>query len=827
MAFSSSAASTNALKLRGKAIPSSDPTTGDTLVYNGSSYDYRNRTVGARIAIPLLSNADFTLNSTQYNNETVVFTGTPGAPTDTIWPLTAGMSRAVVNSTDQTITVGGVTGSYVAIPSGRKLRVNCDGTNWEAEINQLGTGYSLNVADDVIEADAPIRGKSGKPLRFGRQTLNTTGGTHTLSGDNVSNQTLIVTGALAGDVILDLPIDPADYHQRIWNRTTGVNSVWARGVGSAKKVLIPRNQIVECWVDDDTGEAHATGGRQPFLHARDFGAVGDEVADDTAAIQALFNHATALNAIGISVAIQFNGVYKITSTISFTGTSGTGICVRGEVGSTRAPGGTRLKWAGASGGTLFKISGINASTFEELDFDGQGTADIVFWLRSAQPEGGQGTSGITFYRCGFSSGKPGTGVNFAAGEANNGLQCDNVYFDQCFFGGYGVQGVGTVTHCGFKTLSTGNTKDFSFNHCSFGEFDYGIDWSLGSSIMRLYACQFGNHYIACARRGGAQMSFDHCYCESGNGHGVILESAGLGANFGMLMMTNCDWNMTVPAGDPVMIQPGYVHLVGNTFRNAGACPWIEFGGGLYGTNNAESIYSRNNFFFGNTPANNPNGHRFAPFRINFGEVHPDYINDRQMSISSRFDSGGVDGAMDRLKAWDADIGNHTRLAPFTDEMKTTGMTVLGDAELRTSVHMWELDYTAVKQATTDQMFIIFRDKSSSLQGRKYEIHRIWIDVITAFDGLTTITARAGDNTSTNDQYILETSIKTAGFKGVPAELGTHMTTDYGSGGYLLPQASTNYIVMYIKGNSNLGNGTVTNLTAGKLRVYVKTTFYGL
>src|SRR5213080_3577497 len=83
-----------------------------------------------------------------------------------------------------------------------------------------------------------------------------------------------------------------------------------------------------------------------------YGAVGNGVTDDTAAIQ------KALNALGPGNPILYfpAGTYKITQTLSLGGKSGVGI-----IGADPAT--TAIVWAGSSGGTMLYINGINYSRF--------------------------------------------------------------------------------------------------------------------------------------------------------------------------------------------------------------------------------------------------------------------------------------------------------------------------------------------------------------------------------------------------------------------------------------------------------------------------------
>ena len=99
-----------------------------------------------------------------------------------------------------------------------------------------------------------------------------------------------------------------------------------------------------------------------------YGAKGDGVTDDTAALQA------ALNDVGLnghsSVLYLPAGTYKISSTLNLQ--SREHISIIGEDPST-----TSIKWAGASGGTELHIDGVDYSRFDRLTFDGAGVAGVL------------------------------------------------------------------------------------------------------------------------------------------------------------------------------------------------------------------------------------------------------------------------------------------------------------------------------------------------------------------------------------------------------------------------------------------------------------------
>jgi hypothetical protein len=115
-----------------------------------------------------------------------------------------------------------------------------------------------------------------------------------------------------------------------------------------------------------------------------YGAIGDGKHDDTKAIQNALDDLRTAAGNSPNLYIP-SGTYLVTQTLTVA--SARGIGVLGE-----DPTNTTLKWAGASGGTLFHINAVSYSRFDRLTFDGGGVASVVLIDQSAVP----GTSGGQF-----------------------------------------------------------------------------------------------------------------------------------------------------------------------------------------------------------------------------------------------------------------------------------------------------------------------------------------------------------------------------------------------------------------------------------------------
>jgi hypothetical protein len=150
-------------------------------------------------------------------------------------------------------------------------------------------------------------------------------------------------------------------------------------------------------------EVTATGSTTPrslanrfsdVVNVKDFGAIGDGVTDDTAAIQAAID---SLPNKGGTIFIP-SGVYKVTSTITVgNGTDsarstknsieliGEGAPGYGPIGNLRntSDNGTTLKWSGATGETVVAFNGSgDGFNYSKIEIDCNNTAGIGLLLRS-------------------------------------------------------------------------------------------------------------------------------------------------------------------------------------------------------------------------------------------------------------------------------------------------------------------------------------------------------------------------------------------------------------------------------------------------------------
>lgn len=127
------------------------------------------------------------------------------------------------------------------------------------------------------------------------------------------------------------------------------------------------------------------GVERPFAQSvREFGAVGDGVADDTGAIQKALAEANLKGSV-----LQFPaGTYRITRTLEVGLTAGRGLIIQGAGGRpinasgfTEKKTATTLLWDGEEGGTVMVATGVSGLVIRDLNFDGNKKAGTLYLAR--------------------------------------------------------------------------------------------------------------------------------------------------------------------------------------------------------------------------------------------------------------------------------------------------------------------------------------------------------------------------------------------------------------------------------------------------------------
>ena len=159
--------------------------------------------------------------------------------------------------------------------------------------------------------------------------------------------------------------------------------------------------------------------------------------------------------------------------------------VTGSNGLARASRGSVIRYVGApTTEPIVRGLGLTGCVFEDIVFDSNGLCDGP--LFDIDPTYGS-CSGLAFNRCLFLGARDQSGgTQFGAGPKvpTPYTQSDTFSFTDCLFVVQESIIPATYTDC-WKTNQNGNTKNFSFNNCSFYGGRRGINWELGSGMLTI------------------------------------------------------------------------------------------------------------------------------------------------------------------------------------------------------------------------------------------------------------------------------------------------------------------------------------------------------
>lgn len=217
------------------------------------------------------------------------------------------------------------------------------------------------------------------------------------------------------------------------------------------------------------------------LNVKSFGAVGDGLTDDTAAIKAGI---TALGKGGGTLYFP-EGTYIISSTLEL-GVAGAvyheGVSLVGEASSVGTALGSTLRWVGAADGTMMRIRNSSGGEIVALGFNSYGGASYGVQLLAVSGDTGI-VSNWRFHRCRFQSAKIANVLIGSPTNSNYG-DCSNALFDTCFFAASQADCT-TTSHVRQYAEDSFGTM---FLNCRFSSNDtnypqYGISLQAGTAVM--------------------------------------------------------------------------------------------------------------------------------------------------------------------------------------------------------------------------------------------------------------------------------------------------------------------------------------------------------
>lgn len=247
-----------------------------------------------------------------------------------------------------------------------------------------------------------------------------------------------------------------------------------------------------------------------YISVKDFGAVGNGIADDTVAIQAAFATLLAGTTNGSAATgngrIYFpKGTYKISSTISPVN-SASNYMIFGD-----GPRASMVVWAGSAGLPMIKCVNPRQVVFEGLGVIGNTSTPPSACIqvhRDGAWTGPGAPTEVRFARCNFGGdggGMATTGVLYSAESITYDSNNDRGYFEQCNFDNliqdglwfaHGNSLVHAFVNCGFSncarsainTVHSIGTFDASFIAFGGASSGCGSTWRLGGTTHAITIC---------------------------------------------------------------------------------------------------------------------------------------------------------------------------------------------------------------------------------------------------------------------------------------------------------------------------------------------------
>jgi hypothetical protein len=234
---------------------------------------------------------------------------------------------------------------------------------------------------------------------------------------------------------------------------------------------------------------------------KDFGAVGNGVADDTTKIQAAT--VAAVTAHGKSYGPS--GTYKITASIVPT-TETNGWSFEGDAAASVGQG-TVIKWAGAANGTMMSITGCRWVRLRNVVFDANNIAGIGIRFRnglSGAPHAVASNFTCDYVVCLNTTGSPGVSLYFGEGDATPGISDINLNQFESWSSTIGIYCDNGGMQCFRMRGGTliGHTYGIHAHYASGGDF-YLEDVDFANNAEHVYA------------ESGSVYNLNSCYAENG------------------------------------------------------------------------------------------------------------------------------------------------------------------------------------------------------------------------------------------------------------------------------------------------------------------------
>lgn len=289
----------------------------------------------------------------------------------------------------------------------------------------------------------------------------------------------------------------------------------------------------------------------------------------------------------IYVPITLDTGWYVDELTGYIGNPGASLQLIGEAPAGRGGiDGSVLFYDGPAGGTLIDLQALNGSCIRNITFHGNRKASKLVHSRQYWnvPNASQaGSSGVAIIDCSFHEPENEyDSIMFAAGQDDdppNTLQTSEHRFYRCFFSGIDLGPGLTRQGWGFKALQAGNTKNFSFENCTFNQCYRGIEANSGDVFIKeINAANIGyDRGDGALFYGGANtLTIQGGAMENGNpGYAAKILLAGQGT---VVDVSNFYFAGTTPGDDYVMSLNGPTtiscsDLGGNSRSSASTLAW--------------------------------------------------------------------------------------------------------------------------------------------------------------------------------------------------------------------------------------------------------------
>ena len=540
----------------------------------------------------------------------------------------------------------------------------------------------------------------------------------------------------------------------------------------------------------------------PVINVMEFGAKGDGVTDDTAAIQA------AVNALGNGQKLIFPpGTYNISSEIQVFGLNRVALIGLGTV---------TLQWSATSDATkaCIKLKWTSYSRIENIQVtakDGTHVPGFGIYVTSEGAGGSNTTQSNTIIDCGATSCSV-TGIQIGKNGTDTDVNVDENKLLNC-----------SATSCavGFEISGTNTNNTTIRGGFAISCTSYGVQIALnarGVIIDDFLPANNTNYHFKVLRSISGSITLRNLTIELATADNCMFLqvdpiSGGI-PTFPLLTIenVNCTNNSTVAASKIIDYQ-GSGSVTMRNCRFGGAVSTSSGAGGKLSFNPANSLTS------GVTSLETENIHLYdgAVWDVT---TDPSVVHFRWIEKNTGSSGSGV--LTDTVSTYSGTILHEDEplevrnLTAFTP---ATGVTVNSYGRVGRIVFKTTLDKTAfVTAGTTADVVFASLPVNTAILG-------CYIDVPTAFAGLAgTITLQAGTVVASNN-LILAFDVKTStvSMQGkADADLGAQLARATAIQGGRLNTGALTPVVRLTSGIGNIGNGTTTNLTTGSATVYLIT-----